>query len=117
VTIRGASRLASARPIGDARAMAFFFARLVPHRPDFPADMTPAEGAAMQQHGAFLAEQLARGVLVVAGPVFDPRGAFGMAVLEAESVDAAQSLLAGDPANAVGRYEVVPMGPALARGR
>jgi uncharacterized protein YciI len=97
--------------------MAFFFARLVPNRPDFPADMTPAEGAVMQQHGAFLAEQLARGLLVVTGPVFDPRGAFGMAVLEADSLEAAQSLIAGDPANAIGRYEVLPMGPALARAR
>lgn len=97
--------------------MAFFFARLVPHRPDFPADITPAEGAVMQQHGAFLAELLARGSLVAAGPVFDPRGAFGMALVEADSLAAAQSLIAGDPANAIGRYEVLPMGPALARGR
>ena len=95
--------------------MAFFFARLVPARPDFPADMTPAEGEAMQRHGAFLGEQLARGVLVVAGPVFDPAGAFGAAVYEADSIDIVQSLLASDPANAVGRYEVLPMGPTIAR--
>ncbi|HEY0138413.1 MAG TPA: YciI family protein [Nannocystis sp.] len=97
--------------------MAFFFARLTPLRPDFPADMTPAEGAVMQQHGAFLGEQLARGVLVAAAPVFDPGGVFGMAIFEADSLDVVQSLLASDPANAVGRYEVLPMGPTIARAR
>lgn len=89
----------------------------LPHRPDFPANMTPEEGAVMLRHAAFLGEQLGQGTLVVAGPVFDPRGAFGMVVFEAESLAAVQSLLADDPANAIGRYEAAPMGPALARAR
>ena len=97
--------------------MAFFFARLTPLRPDFPADMTPDEGAAMQQHGAFLAEKLTRGSLVVGAPVFDPRGTFGVAIFEADSADAVHSLLAADPAQAVGRYEVLAMGPTLARSK
>lgn len=97
--------------------MPFFFARLHPRRADFPANMTPEEAGVMQRHGAFLGEQLAAGALVVAGPVFDPAGVFGLAVLEADSHEAAQALLAADPANAVGHYEVVPMGPALARAK
>jgi uncharacterized protein YciI len=98
-------------------AMAYFFARLTPKRPDFPADMTPAEGAAMGGHAAFLAEQLASGTLVVAGPVMSSGGAFGMAVVEGESIAAIQELLARDPANAIGSYEVSPMGDAVARPR
>lgn len=69
----------------------------------------------MQQHGVFLAEQLAKGRLVVAGPVLDPAGVFGMAVIEADSLDDVRALLAADPANAVGSYEVLPMASAVAR--
>jgi uncharacterized protein YciI len=97
--------------------MPYFFARLRPERADFPADMTPEEGAVMQRHGAFLGEQLASGALVVAGPVLDPAGVFGLAVLEAESSEAAHALLASDPANAIGRYEIHPMASALVRPR
>ena len=97
--------------------MAFFFARLNPKRPDFPADMTAAEGAAMGRHFAFLAEQLTNGTLVVAGPVMSPSGAFGIAVIESESLEVARDLLSRDPANAVGAYEISPMGKAVVRQR
>lgn len=97
--------------------MAHFFARLTPKRPDFPADMTPAEGAAMGGHVAFLTEQLANGTLVVAGPVLSPGGVFGMAVMESESIEAVRELLTRDPANAIGSYEVFPMAEAVARPR
>jgi hypothetical protein len=53
--------------------MAQFFARLTTKRPDFPADMSQEEGAAMAE------------------------------------------LLARDPANAIGSYDVSPMGSAVAR--
>jgi uncharacterized protein len=97
--------------------MAYFFARLIAKRADFPANMNPEERAVMGAHSAFLAEQLASGTLVVAGPVMAPTGAFGMAVLECPSLDAAQELLTRDPANAVGSYEVFPMAAAVARPR
>ncbi len=93
----------------------FFFARLVANRPDFPQSMTAEEQATMRAHGEFLQGQLAAGTLVVAGPVFDPKGVFGMAVFEAESLDALHRLLERDPARAIGRYELAPMGPTSAR--
>ena len=95
--------------------MPFFYARLVPHRAGFPANMTAEEGAAMQGHAGFLGEQLAKGTLVVAGPVLDPAGVFGLAVFETASLEEVQALLESDPANAVGRYQVAPMGNAMAR--
>lgn len=97
--------------------MAHFFVRLTPKRPDFPADMTQAEGAAMAGHVAFLTEQLKKGILVVSGPVMAPGGVFGAGVFEGESVDAIQQLLASDPGNAVGTYEVYAMGDAIGRPR
>ncbi|AKJ05946.1 YCII-related domain-containing protein [Archangium gephyra] len=93
----------------------FFFARLVPNRPDFPMSMTPEEQATMRAHGEFLQGQLTAGALVVAGPVLDPKGVFGIAVFEAESMDALNALLERDPARALGRYEVLPMAAASAR--
>ena len=93
----------------------FFFARLVANRPNFAMSMTPEEQATMGAHGAFLQTQIAAGKLVVAGPVMDPAGVFGMAVFEAESMEEMHRLLERDPARAIGRYEVFPMGPAVAR--
>jgi uncharacterized protein YciI len=86
--------------------MAFFFVRLIPNRKDFPANLSADEGAAMQRHALFLREQLQAKTLVVAGPVMDPNGVFGLGVFKGESVDAVRALLEKDPAQAVGRYEV-----------
>ena len=97
--------------------MAFFFVRLLPLRPDFPTGMTPEEAATMKAHSGFLAEQLARGTLVVAGPVLAPSGAFGMGVFECASVEEARELLAHDPATGLGTYEIAPMAAATARPR
>jgi uncharacterized protein YciI len=92
-----------------------FFARLIANRPDFPMNMTAEEQATMGAHGAFLGSQLAAGKLVVAGPVMARDGVFGMAVFEANSAEEVQALLAEDPARKIGRYEVSPMGPTVAR--
>ncbi len=95
--------------------MPMFFARLVPNRPDFAMTMTPEEQATMGAHGQFLGRQLAAGKLVVAGPVMARDGVFGMAVFEAGSAEEVQALLAEDPARTIGRYEISPMGPTVAR--
>jgi uncharacterized protein len=94
---------------------ALFFVRFVPNRPDFIATMTPQEAATMGAHVAFLNEQLAAGTLVVAGPVLDPSGPFGMAVFEAATLADLQSLLSKDPALAIGRHEIAPMAPNTVR--
>jgi uncharacterized protein len=96
-------------------ASQLFFVRLVAHRPDFVSTMTAEEQATMRAHGAFLRDQLAAGKLVVAGPVFDPAGAFGMGVFEVGSLGELEAILAHDPATAIGRYQVAPMGPAVLR--
>lgn len=93
----------------------FFFARLIANRPNFAMSMTADEQATMRAHVEFLHGLVAAGTLVVAGPVLDPAGVFGMAVFEAESMEAIHRLLERDPAKAIGRYELVPMGPAVVR--
>ena len=95
--------------------MPLFHARLIAHRADFVATMTPEEVAVMRAHGAFLQEQLEAGTLVVAGPVLDASGPYGMGVFELGSAEALTALLARDPARAIGRYEISPMGPNSVR--
>ncbi len=92
-----------------------FFCRLVANRPNFAMSMTADEQATMRAHGEFLQSQLTAGTLVVAGPVMDPAGIFGVVVFEAESVDEIRRLLDRDPAKAIGRYEITPMGPSVFR--
>lgn len=69
----------------------------------------------LRAHGEFLQSQFTAGKLVVSGPVLDPAGVFGVAVFEGESIDEVRRLIEKDPANAIGRYEVLPMGPTIAR--
>jgi uncharacterized protein YciI len=77
--------------------VAYFCYRLIGPRPGFPADMTAAEGAAMDLHAAYWAEQVAAGAAIAVGPVFAPDGAFGLAVLVAEDEAIAAALVAADP--------------------
>ena len=92
-----------------------FFIRLIANRPNFAMSMTAEELAVMRAHIEFLQDQLAAGTLVVAGPVLDPAGIFGMAVFEAESMEEVRRILERDPARALGRHEITPMGPNSVR--
>jgi hypothetical protein len=74
-----------------------FLYRLLPPRPTFPADMTPAEGAAMQRHFAYWAAQIERGTARVVGPVFDPKGTYGIGILTVPDAGAARALCEHDP--------------------
>jgi hypothetical protein len=61
--------------------MPIFLYRLTPPRPDFPSDLTEAEGAAMERHFGYWGDQISRGAAVVFGPVADPDGTYGIAIL------------------------------------
>jgi uncharacterized protein YciI len=89
-----------------------FFCKLIGPRPTFPADITDAEKALMQQHAQYLTGLLNQGTISVFGPVMDPKGPFGMAVVEAASAEEVQRLTANDPvvkASAGFKYEISPM--------
>lgn len=77
--------------------MAYFLLQLRPPRPTFPFDATEAENAAMGEHGAYIRQLAADGVVIAAGPVFDPAGAWGLAVVEVADETAADELAASDP--------------------
>ena len=71
--------------------------RLIPPRPSFDKDMTPAERNIMEAHSNYLRGLFRRGVCLFAGPVFDSRGVYGIAVLAAEDEAAARAFAEADP--------------------
>lgn len=86
-----------------------YFLRLNPPRASFMNDMTEAECSIMQQHVAYWAPFVQDGTVIVLGPVMDPKGGFGMAVVAVESESHLQELMKQDPANGLNRYEYYPM--------
>lgn len=100
--------------MSDKQHFAF---RLVPPRPTFAADMTPAEAATMAEHAEYWRGLLAEGTAVVFGPVLDPDGVYGLAVVEVDDAGAVETIVAGDPAvsSGLGRMHVAPMAGAIVR--
>lgn len=98
--------------------MAHFFLRLVPPRPTFALDLTEAEAKLMQQHAVYWRGLLEQRTAIVYGLVADPKGAYGIGVVELDDRSDPQVLAAGDPtiqAHAGFRYEIFPMPRAVAR--
>jgi uncharacterized protein YndB with AHSA1/START domain/uncharacterized protein YciI len=89
-----------------------FLLRLVAPRPTFPMDMTSEERELMTRHGAYLATRLAEGRVLAFGPVMDPQGAWGMALVRAPDEAAARAITVEDPvivADRGFRYDVLPI--------
>lgn len=88
-----------------------FLVRLISPRPTFVQDMTDAERAIMQEHGAYWRGKLAEGAVIAFGPVLDPQGPWGLGLVRAVDEAAVRAFEAGDPAKTkLGmRYEILPM--------
>jgi uncharacterized protein YciI len=89
--------------------MPHYFLKLNPVRPTFAQDMTDDERAIMQQHVIYWNDLLSKGIVVVYGPVMDPKGAYGMGVVEVENEEQLQELTGNDPAAKINTYEYYPM--------
>lgn len=59
--------------------------------------MTEAEKKIMTEHGAYFTDLMNRGIAIVFGPVFDPKGVWGLGIVEAENEDQVRILMADDP--------------------
>ena len=97
--------------------MSHFVYKLIPPRASFATDMSDAEAATMGRHVAYWQDLLERRRVVVFGPVLDPAGTWGLAVLEADTEDDARALCADDPAitSGMATFEVYAMPKAIAR--
>ncbi len=61
---------------------ALLLLQVIPPRLTFTNDMTDAEAAIMQEHSAYWSRLLSKGKCVAYGPVLDPDGAYGIAIVE-----------------------------------
>jgi uncharacterized protein len=96
-----------------------YFFKLIPPRSTFPFDITEAEQRLMDEHAHYFQEQFASGKILLYGPVMAPAGAFGLAVLEAETAEEVKQFGEGDPSVKAGlnRFEFYPMRVGQARGK
>ncbi len=98
--------------------MKYFLCKLIPPRPTFAQDMKDAEAKLMQEHAVYWKGLMERGLVIVFGPVADPNGTYGVAILEVgEEVDV-NALGVNDPtikANVGFSFEVYPMERAVLR--
>ncbi len=94
-----------------------FIYKLIPPRPTFAADQTADEAAVMARHIAYWTGHYDNGLVAAFGPVAEPSGAWGMALVETDSAADVQQLGRNDPAVTPGlaTFEVIPMPMALIR--
>lgn len=98
--------------------MSYFFCRLNPPRPNFMQNMSPVEMSLMQQHGAYWKTFFDKGTAILFGPVADPKGEFGVAIVEANAEPDVRTMTEGDPvikSNSGFRYEILFMPRAIVR--
>jgi uncharacterized protein YciI len=87
-------------------AMKNWLIRIVPPRPTFDKDATPAEQALMDQHFAYWKDQNDKGVCLFGGPVLDAKGVYGILVVRAASEDEARALGSADPSVKAGLIKI-----------
>ena len=72
-------------------------------------DMTDEERGIMQKHVAYWAPYVQDGTVLALGPVADPKGGFGIAIVRVDSDEQLKQLMANDPGNGLNTYEFHPM--------
>jgi uncharacterized protein YndB with AHSA1/START domain len=104
----------SPKPPPDA--MKYYVARLLAPRPDFRQMLSAEEMAMMQQHIAYWQPLMEAGKVLALGPVDDPKGGWGLALMRVDSEAELLDLQAHDPAVLGGlHYENLPMAQAVWR--
>lgn len=96
----------------------FYFCRLIPPRPTFAMDMNEEERALMDQHAAHWRKHLEGGNVIIAGPVADPKGPWGLGVLRFSSNAELQKFYDNDPVLSAGigfRMETLPLLRAMVK--
>ncbi len=98
--------------------MNHFLYKLIPPRPTFDEDMSEAEAAIMGRHVAYWQELVEDATAIVFGPVSDPAGGWGLAVVEAETDEQVRALGEADPAvvSGLAKFEICLMPGAVVAG-
>jgi uncharacterized protein YciI len=116
IIVMAVSALAQTAPQAPVRQ---FLLRIEPVRAGFTLqNMTEEEQKTAVAHLAYLKGLFAEGKLTLAGQAFDPKGFFGIIVVNAPDLESASRLLHGDPfvKGNLFRGDVTPFRTALERG-
>ena len=93
-----------------------FLCKLIPPRPTFAQDMTEAERKIMQEHVVYWKDLSNRRIAIIFGPVLDPKGTWGVAIVEVAIEPQAHIFGRNDPAVQTGlTFEVYPMSGMIIR--
>jgi uncharacterized protein len=87
----------------------YFALKLLPNRSDFVQTMTDDEKMIMQEHIAYWKGFMDQGKVVVFGPVFDPKGAYGLGIVAMDNEEEVREFIKNDPAARINQYEYFPM--------
>ena len=87
----------------------YFVLYLNPARPDFAQTMTDEERKIMQQHIAYWTNYLNQGIMIVFGPVLDPKEVYGLGVVTVDDESQLKNLIENDPASKINLYEYYPI--------
>jgi uncharacterized protein len=82
--------------------MPHYLCKLKPPRTTFITDMTSEEARLMRAHREYWTPRVETGVVVAMGPVADPAGGYGVAIIEAASEAALEAIQGADPVIADG---------------
>ena len=79
--------------------------------------MTEKEKEIMRQHAAYWKEKADLGIALVYGPVLDPKGVYGLGIIEVDNEDQARAYAADDPAvkSGLNKTEIHPMRAILGK--
>jgi uncharacterized protein YciI len=83
--------------------MPHYLCKLKPPRTTFLSDMAPDEAQLMGAHRVYWTPRVETGVVVAMGPVADPDGGYGVAIIEAPSEAVLEAMQNADPVIAAGR--------------
>jgi uncharacterized protein len=77
--------------------VAYFLVKLIPPRPSFVADMSTEERDVMLAHQDYWLPHVNAGLVLVMGPVLDPKGAYGVMICNTPSLKMLEDWEAKDP--------------------
>jgi hypothetical protein len=75
-----------------------FFIKLIAPRPTFSDDMTEEERIIMNNHVVYWKNLLEKKIAILFGPVFDPKGGYGIGVIAVDDEEEIKNIIDNDPA-------------------
>jgi uncharacterized protein len=75
-----------------------FLYKLIPPRPTFTQDMTEAERKVIQEHATYWKRLIDDGIAIIFGLVLDPRGLWGVGIVDVANESDAYALGTNEPA-------------------